>query len=207
MGTGDRLSVTLTLILTAVAYKFVVAASLPQVSYLTILDMHVLVCFVFLVANASENVIYPVLVYSDRASSDMEKYFVVAYFALFALFHILYFGAVHIKLRARNAFFEKDILYERTVREVNNVVYQVKLETSLLVGDQVLEEVLKIKNLTQHVQSRDRCKLDALRVMKFNPFRVERVFPVNKSDPSENLPQKTDIDMISAVYLKKVKEK
>jgi hypothetical protein len=31
MGTGDRLSVTLTLLLTAVAYKFVVASSLPQV--------------------------------------------------------------------------------------------------------------------------------------------------------------------------------
>jgi hypothetical protein len=31
LGTGDRLSVTLTLLLTAVAYKFVVASSLPQV--------------------------------------------------------------------------------------------------------------------------------------------------------------------------------
>ncbi|CAM9106402.1 unnamed protein product, partial [Ectocarpus fasciculatus] len=59
LGTGDRLSVTLTLILTAVAYKFVVAASLPQVSYLTLLDLHVLACFAFLVVNAVENVVYP----------------------------------------------------------------------------------------------------------------------------------------------------
>ena len=38
MGTADRLSITLTLLLTAVAYKFVVATSLPTVSYLTLLD-------------------------------------------------------------------------------------------------------------------------------------------------------------------------
>lgn len=38
MGTADRLSVTLTLLLTAVAYKFVVASSLPTVSYITLLD-------------------------------------------------------------------------------------------------------------------------------------------------------------------------
>ena len=35
LGTGDRLSVSLTLMLTAVAYKFIVASSLPQISYLT----------------------------------------------------------------------------------------------------------------------------------------------------------------------------
>jgi hypothetical protein len=38
MGTADRLSVTLTLLLTAVAYKFVVASAIPTVSYLTFLD-------------------------------------------------------------------------------------------------------------------------------------------------------------------------
>jgi hypothetical protein len=38
LGTADRLGITLTLLLTAVAYKFVVASSLPTVSYLTILD-------------------------------------------------------------------------------------------------------------------------------------------------------------------------
>ena len=38
LGTADRLSVTLTLLLTAVAYKFIVASLLPQVSYQTTLD-------------------------------------------------------------------------------------------------------------------------------------------------------------------------
>ena len=35
--TADRLSVTLTLLLTSVAFKFVVSQSLPQISYLTYL--------------------------------------------------------------------------------------------------------------------------------------------------------------------------
>jgi hypothetical protein len=40
LGTADRLGITLTLLLTAVAYKFVVASSLPTVSYLTLLDRY-----------------------------------------------------------------------------------------------------------------------------------------------------------------------
>jgi len=48
---SDRLSVTLTLLLTAVAFKFVVSQSLPTISYLTLLvswcPSHVLVTFHF----------------------------------------------------------------------------------------------------------------------------------------------------------------
>ena len=35
---GDRLSITLTLMLTAVAQKFAGSAGLPKISYLTLLD-------------------------------------------------------------------------------------------------------------------------------------------------------------------------
>lgn len=37
---ADRFSVTLTLLLTLVAYKLVISTSLPQVSYLTLLDKY-----------------------------------------------------------------------------------------------------------------------------------------------------------------------
>lgn len=52
-----RLSVTLTLVLTAVAYKFVLAQSIPAVSYLTTLDKYVLCQLGFLCVAALENVV------------------------------------------------------------------------------------------------------------------------------------------------------
>eukprot|EP00794_Sanderia_malayensis_P007602 gene7602-8442_t len=53
--TGERLGVILTLLLTAVTFKFVVSQSLPPVSYLTLLDWYVLVSVVFIFAMALEN--------------------------------------------------------------------------------------------------------------------------------------------------------
>ena len=46
---GDRLSLLVTLLLTAAAYKIVVSSALPLVSYLTRLDWYVLVAFGLLV--------------------------------------------------------------------------------------------------------------------------------------------------------------
>ena len=53
--TGERLSVILTLLLTAVTFKFVVSQSLPPVSYLTVLDWYVLTSVIFIFAVAIEN--------------------------------------------------------------------------------------------------------------------------------------------------------
>ncbi|XP_070560478.1 neuronal acetylcholine receptor subunit alpha-9-II-like isoform X2 [Ptychodera flava] len=57
---ADRLSVTLTLLLTSVAFKFVVSQSLPTISYLTILDKYILFCMTFqcimVVQNATASV-------------------------------------------------------------------------------------------------------------------------------------------------------
>ena len=54
---ADRLSVDLTLILTAVAYKFIAAQDLPNVAYLTFLDMHVLVCLVCMFVSVAVTII------------------------------------------------------------------------------------------------------------------------------------------------------
>ncbi len=45
---NDRLSNGLALLLAAVAYKFVAAQGLPTLSYLTLLDKYVMVCFLFI---------------------------------------------------------------------------------------------------------------------------------------------------------------
>ena len=42
--TGTQLELSVTILLTAVAFKFVIAAFLPQISYLTLIDKYVLSC-------------------------------------------------------------------------------------------------------------------------------------------------------------------
>eukprot|EP00455_Lapot_gusevi_P034578 TRINITY_DN3817_c0_g2_i2.p1 TRINITY_DN3817_c0_g2~~TRINITY_DN3817_c0_g2_i2.p1 ORF type:complete len:366 (+),score=59.01 TRINITY_DN3817_c0_g2_i2:78-1175(+) len=52
---SDRLSITLTLMLTAVAFKLVVAESLPKMSGLTLLDKYVFAAFMFVYLVAIQN--------------------------------------------------------------------------------------------------------------------------------------------------------
>ncbi|OLP89917.1 Cys-loop ligand-gated ion channel [Symbiodinium microadriaticum] len=52
---ADRLSATLTLVLTAVAYKYITAQMVPTIGYNTWLDKYVLACFWFLVVIVLEN--------------------------------------------------------------------------------------------------------------------------------------------------------
>ena len=54
---ADRLSVTVTLMLAAVAFRFIVSTMLPKVSYLTIMDYYLLVGFVALILMIAENAI------------------------------------------------------------------------------------------------------------------------------------------------------
>eukprot|EP00966_Prymnesium_polylepis_P248373 5742394-Prymnesium_polylepis.1 len=51
---GTRLSITLTLVLTAAAYKFAVSSMVPTISYLTLLDKYVLFSWVVIMLNAFE---------------------------------------------------------------------------------------------------------------------------------------------------------
>ncbi|XP_022088447.1 glycine receptor subunit beta-like isoform X2 [Acanthaster planci] len=53
----DRLSVTLTLLLTAVAFKYVAAQALPPISYLTLLDKYVIFCLVFQCTAVCQNAV------------------------------------------------------------------------------------------------------------------------------------------------------
>jgi hypothetical protein len=134
LGTADRLGITLTLLLTAVAYKFVVASSLPTVSYLTILDRfvtllllllltisfdsYVLVCFGFLCVNAVENVLFPLFVYHYGAKKSAEWCFVLIYYSLFLLINFWYLINIllcnHERMRIKNS----SLLVERIRRQV-----------------------------------------------------------------------------------------
>eukprot|EP01106_Pelomyxa_sp_JSP_P005091 TRINITY_DN180_c0_g1_i7.p1 TRINITY_DN180_c0_g1~~TRINITY_DN180_c0_g1_i7.p1 ORF type:complete len:122 (-),score=25.93 TRINITY_DN180_c0_g1_i7:63-428(-) len=52
---GTRIGLNLTLVLTCVAYKYVIAGYLPKTSYLTLLDVYVLVAFALLFLIVVEN--------------------------------------------------------------------------------------------------------------------------------------------------------
>jgi hypothetical protein len=102
MSTGDRLSVTLTLMLTAVAYKFIVASALPQVSYLTSLDTYVLVCFLFLFLITVENVAWPAITASFAGEEPFDEvYIMVFYLGSFTLYNLAYMTRVWVKVGAR----------------------------------------------------------------------------------------------------------
>ena len=102
MSTADRLSVTLTLMLTAVAYKFIVASSLPQVSYLTSLDTYVLVCFLFMLLISVENVVWPACTAALAGVEPFDEiYIMLIYLGGFTLFNLVYLFRVRGKLAAR----------------------------------------------------------------------------------------------------------
>ena len=101
MSTADRLSVTLTLMLTAVAYKFIVASALPQVSYLTSLDTYVLVCFLFLFLISVENVAWPAITASFGEEPFDEVYIMVFYLGSFTLYNLAYMLRAWVKVAER----------------------------------------------------------------------------------------------------------
>lgn len=138
--------------------------------YLTLLDIHVLLCFAFLVANAVENVIYPVAVHRYGASSSVEDIFVAVYFITFIAYHIIYFGAIYYNIWSRNKFFELDLHYEYIRREVQTVLYQQHRESREGPGHEVLAHVLHKKGLNRSAERYDRDRKRALQVMSFNPI-------------------------------------
>ena len=103
LDTSDRLSITLTLLLTAVAYKFVVASAIPQVSYLTLLDKYISLCFGFLCLIITENALFPF--FETRpgwaVTGTHELYVFLGLIGLFTLINLVWFMRFSYKLRCR----------------------------------------------------------------------------------------------------------
>lgn len=103
METPDRLSVTLTLLLTGVAYKFVVASSLPQISYMTLLDKYVCICFLYICGVLVENVVYPAMVARyGQTNIAREVYICVGFLVIFGLMNLVWGAHIYYNLRQRH---------------------------------------------------------------------------------------------------------
>lgn len=81
---GNRLSATLTLLLTAVAYKYLVAQMVPPIGYSTALDKYVMICFTFLSLMAAENC----LAFKFQQISEHEATICGILFAAFGLYNL-----------------------------------------------------------------------------------------------------------------------
>jgi len=68
---GSRHGVDFNLILTAVAFKLVLTSMLPPVSYLTLLDMYVMVCFLFLAIVTVCHTVLPLQYYTLAENSPL----------------------------------------------------------------------------------------------------------------------------------------
>lgn len=94
---SSRLQITLTLLLTLVALKYVIAQYLPTTSYLTYLDVYMLLSFVWVSVISGQNVLiyfhYEKLDKNDDHSlsrlRDIDKYTAAGLFSLWSVMHIL----------------------------------------------------------------------------------------------------------------------
>ena len=89
---GERLSLILTLLLTSVAFKFVISDAVPKVSYMTVLDTYVLVCNALFFMVAIGTTAMPFLV-DDPQQFEM-SWLVPALLAFWIGFHALFAGRV-----------------------------------------------------------------------------------------------------------------
>ena len=84
---GARSQVTYTLLLTLVAFKFVVATFVPKISYLTYLDRYSLFSVFMLGLNIAENFAVAMAGSEDAESAD--RLFFAAFAGFWLLFHIM----------------------------------------------------------------------------------------------------------------------
>merc|ERR1712113_633605 len=69
---GDRLAVVLTMMLTAVAFKMVIADMLPKVAYMTVMDLYLNGLFAFMLLVAIENVLVSTLFRGGYMPEDLD---------------------------------------------------------------------------------------------------------------------------------------
>jgi len=114
---GDRLGMTTTMFLTLVAFQFVIADQMPKISYFTLLDYLVLLCYTIMVADVINT-----LVQFNRsiAGVDPGVMFVDDYEGFIGLMSILVGAAVLLSYYGIKSMLV-GALYTRTVHEVTRM--------------------------------------------------------------------------------------
>ena len=91
---ADRLSVSLTLLLTSVAFKHMVSQELPRISYLTLLDTYILLSFAFLALVGGQNAF--AALFTDAESFPFEE---VSFYVVGIIFLVIHLVVGTLSLR------------------------------------------------------------------------------------------------------------
>ena len=86
---ADRMSVTMTLLLTSVAFKLVTSEWVPKISYQTLLDYYNLLCILVLMTIVLENLIVALMVTYDTRPYDTVDYEDQIFFELLLAFWVI----------------------------------------------------------------------------------------------------------------------
>ncbi|KAL6043632.1 hypothetical protein QOT17_023780 [Balamuthia mandrillaris] len=97
----DRMSITLTLILTVVAFKYSVSDNLPKINYMTLLDKYVLVSFLFLYAMGLENFLISTSSSEKEVVEAWDHRLMVWWLCLWVVFHLYCMVVVLFKRRRK----------------------------------------------------------------------------------------------------------
>ena len=84
---GERLSIIITLLLTAVAYQSNLSLNLPNVPYLTLLDKYIITCFLFMGIVAIETALLSTELLNFTQHNNI---MLIITFGVFLLYHIIF---------------------------------------------------------------------------------------------------------------------
>lgn len=87
---SDRNSISITLLLTLVAFKFVLQQDVPEVSYMTYMDYYVLVSFFFVVLAIFEN-LFISFVTDTESRDEIDFYWHIVYVGVWVLLNLMLF--------------------------------------------------------------------------------------------------------------------
>ena len=82
---SSRYDVLITLLLTVIAFQFVVTSYLPNISYLTLLDKYILFCFAFLILNMIIIAILSIIELENGYYQEIELYSALSVLSLFVI--------------------------------------------------------------------------------------------------------------------------
>ena len=93
---SGRSGTTMTLFLAAIAFNFIISATLPKVSYMTKMDIYLLVCYAFIFLSVVQSgIVYTLARYLDLGdvAFNLDKWCLIAFpafYFLYTLFFCLY---------------------------------------------------------------------------------------------------------------------
>merc|ERR1712032_280870 len=88
---NDRLANIFTMLLTVVAYEFVLKSDLPKIPYMTLADIYIVFCFFFVLLIALDCVVIALVDHSDEDTlHEADLIGLAMIILLFAVWHVVY---------------------------------------------------------------------------------------------------------------------